>query len=153
MVTDHKGFAEIQTPTDILLKLEHDLKRMTSDPFDSYAAFDFFVTAEHILDWIHPNNRAARKKIRESDYKLQIVSHLANGIKHFRATAKHHVAVEQVKKEEGSFSSNSFSSRSFDVGSFKISGLIVKKDDGEFIHATQLAEDVFKSWEKRLAQP
>jgi hypothetical protein len=44
------GFAELQTPCDLLRKLQHDISRMAADSGDSYAAFDFFVTAEHLLD-------------------------------------------------------------------------------------------------------
>jgi hypothetical protein len=38
------GFGNLQHPVDLFRKLEHDRKRMISDPSDTYAAFDFFVT-------------------------------------------------------------------------------------------------------------
>ena len=33
----------------------HDLERMRGGPEDAYAAFDFFVTADHIVDWLLPD--------------------------------------------------------------------------------------------------
>jgi hypothetical protein len=44
-----RGFIPLKTPQDLLDKLSHNLARMRHDLTDSYAAFDFFVTAEHIL--------------------------------------------------------------------------------------------------------
>lgn len=92
------GFAEIRTVHDLILKLEHDLKRLEESPQDKYAAFDFFVTAEHILDWIFPSNKKAMCEIRSSSPLLRITSHLANGAKHFQTTDKRHSSVENLEK-------------------------------------------------------
>lgn len=43
----------LDTSTD-LLKLKHDYERIKMDPTDQYVAFDFFITAEHIIDWVLP---------------------------------------------------------------------------------------------------
>jgi len=96
------GFFGVRSPHDLLAKLRHDLDRLT-DPqqrFHQQAAFDFFVTAEHIVDWLHPdqvaNDRAAldrRKAFRASHPLLRLVSHLANSGKHFEAFAKQHRSV------------------------------------------------------------
>ena len=56
MGTNHKGFGSLQTPLDLLSKLEHDLERMRVSPEDTYAAFDYFVTAEHVIDWAYPDD-------------------------------------------------------------------------------------------------
>lgn len=58
----------------------------------------FFVTAEHIVDWIHPDNKANREVLRSSMPLLRITSHIANGAKHFEAKAKHHKSVNGVLK-------------------------------------------------------
>ena len=66
---------------------------MESDPTDAYAAFDFFVTAEHLLDWLHPdsaNGKADREKLRNQYEILQTVSHLACGAKHFDGLRNYH---------------------------------------------------------------
>lgn len=93
-----KGFAELRAPRDLVKKLQHDLERVLNSPQDQYAAFDFFVTAEHIVDWIHPDDRKAREAIRTSSSLLRITSHLANGVKHFEAKASHHQSVADVEK-------------------------------------------------------
>jgi hypothetical protein len=93
-----QGFAELQTPWDLVRKLEYDLVRLENLPQDQYAAFDFFVTADHIVDWIHPANRTKRTKVRSSSPLLKITSHIANGAKHFKATANHHRSVTDVEK-------------------------------------------------------
>src|SRR5438105_3089567 len=94
-----QGLFELQTPADLVKKLQHDLERMANSPQDQYAAFDFFVTAEHILDWIHPDNKAARESLRSSSPLLRITSHLANGGKHFQAKAAHHQSVTGTEKD------------------------------------------------------
>ena len=94
-----QGLFELQTPADLVKKLRHDLERMTKSPQDQYAAFDFFVTAEHILDWIYPDDRAARESLRSSSPLLRITSHLANGGKHFQAKAVHHRSVTGTAKD------------------------------------------------------
>jgi hypothetical protein len=97
-VSTYKGFAELRTPSDLFQKLECDLGRIKALPTDQYAAFDFFVTAEHLVDWIHPTDRTAREALRASSPLLRITSHIANGVKHFEATAKHHNSVVDIEK-------------------------------------------------------
>jgi len=93
--SNFKGFASLKTSGDLLGKLKYDYKRMLSNPYDAYAAFDFFVTAYHMLDWLHPipTGKAAQKKNDEArsaeetgSILLQVCSHIANGVKHFQAT-------------------------------------------------------------------
>ena len=98
VVGSFKGFAVLRVPRDLVRKLEYDLERVRKSPQDQYAAFDFFVTAEHIVDWIHPNDKKAREAVRSSLPLLRITSHLANGIKHFEAKSKHHKSVVDVEK-------------------------------------------------------
>ncbi|MEO6563915.1 MAG: hypothetical protein ABIN99_12870 [Nitrosospira sp.] len=86
----YQGLGELKLPADLVKKLKHDLERLKNSPQDQYAAFDFFITAEHILDWIYPNNWNERKKHRSSVPLLRITSHIANGAKHFEAAKKHH---------------------------------------------------------------
>jgi hypothetical protein len=97
-VSSFKGFAELRVPRDLVKKLEYDLERVLQSPQDQYAAFDFFVTAEHIVDWIHPDDRKAREAARSSSSLLRITSHLANGVKHFEAKMAHHQSVADVEK-------------------------------------------------------
>lgn len=97
-MADFDGFAELRTSNDLIVKLSHDLVRLKSSPNNQYIAFDFFITAEHIIDWIHPSDKAAREALRNSSELLRITSHIANGAKHFEAKAKHHQSVTDIKK-------------------------------------------------------
>lgn len=87
-----KGFFDLQTAVDLLGKLEREFRRMQAAPLDVDHAFNFFVTAEHLLDWLYPGreNRRVREKARTGHYLLALVSHIANGSKHFQAEAAHH---------------------------------------------------------------
>lgn len=50
------GVFEITTPQHLLEKATHDIERLRTNHLDAYAAFDFFVTARHIPNWIYPND-------------------------------------------------------------------------------------------------
>lgn len=88
-----KGLWDLTSPEALLMKLRLDLdrmKRMKTAPTDMYAPFDFFVTAFHMLDWVHPDTEAdayvKRAALRTQEPLLEIAGHLANGSKHFEAT-------------------------------------------------------------------
>ena len=95
-----QGFFELESPADLVRKLRHDLERIEKSPQDQYAAFDFFVTAEHIVDWLHPDDKSARESIRSSNALLRVTSHLANGGKHFHAKAKRHRSILGTEKQK-----------------------------------------------------
>jgi hypothetical protein len=158
-MTSFHGFARLHTPQDLLAKLEHDLERIRRNPNNIYAAFDFFVTAEHLVDWLLPdipsgNQSTARKAKRESSELLKITSHLANGAKHFQARAKHHNVVENLGSQHlglRTFGMRAFSLKTFQMRSLSgTNGLIVKLTDGRIIHVLPLAEDVLSYWKKEL---
>src|SRR5687768_13797633 len=79
-----KGLVHLQSAHDLLAKLRHDYARLREAPNDPYVAYDFFATAEHLLDWVYPGSvgRATRMAERDSHPILQVVSHLATGAKH-----------------------------------------------------------------------
>ena len=78
-----KGAWRLETADDLLRKLEHDFERMRTAPADAYAAFDFFVTAEHVPEWTRPPS----SELRRTAPLLAMVSHLANSSKHFEVTS------------------------------------------------------------------
>lgn len=150
-----KGFAQLQGPADLLAKLVHDFERVRAAPDDTYAAFDFFVTAEHMVDWLIPDSLevkqwSARKAKRESSELLKITSHIANGAKHFQALADHHRCVAELKQENGGFDAHSFSSNSFSSASFQMHGLNIRLETGSVVHVLALAEDVLSYWQKEM---
>jgi len=153
-----KGFAPLQQPADLLAKLAHDFERIRAAPDDAYAAFDFFITAEHIVDWLFPdspgmNQSSARKAKRESSELLKITSHIANGAKHFHALAKQHDSVAELKQQSGGFDPRAFSPRAFSPAAFTMHGLNVRLENGRVVHVLTLAEDVLRYWQVELGNP
>lgn len=93
-----RGFFLLRTANDLLQKLERDFKKLKQHPLDVDLAFNFFVTAEHILDWKYPGraNKSNREKLRNAEVLLQVTSHLASGAKHFDVEAKHHTSIKDT---------------------------------------------------------
>jgi len=91
------GFFHLRDPHDLFKKLRHDYHRMIVDPLNVYAAYDFFVTVNHLVDWIWPSaTRDQLRDIRASEATPRICEHLANGAKHFILNRKH-AAVAQLE--------------------------------------------------------
>src|ERR1700674_5392518 len=93
-----EGLFELRTVDDLLKKLESDYGRLCDsgvDTYRAYTAFDFFVTAEHMLDWQYPGgtNKGRRAQEKKSEVLLQICSHVANGFKHFKVEDGRHKSV------------------------------------------------------------
>ncbi len=148
-----QGLFSLQNVSDLLTKLEFDFGRLKRSPIDTYAAFDFFVTAEHLLDWQHPGdvNQSRRKQERQKELLLQICSHIASGAKHFKAESSHHQSVKDSRKESGGFDGNVFQNDPFDVGR-----LVVELEGdaaarfGSSVEVTVLAERILNLWSSRL---
>jgi hypothetical protein len=146
-MSSFKGLFELQSPQDLLKKLHHDYARLQQSPLDQYAAFDFFVTGEHMLDWLYPNDSQKRKHVRDKNVLLQVCSHIANGSKHFVASDKRHVSVKDVRKNEGAFQRDAFQSDAFEVPRLQIDlqGKAAR-ELGESIDAFELAGKVLNFW-------
>ena len=99
------AFADIQTPHDLLKKLEHDFQRMQKDWNDVYAAFDFFVTAEHMNDWVKkatPEQWAelggtTPRSLKKAVPVLAVVAHVANGAKHYKVSDEDHQSIKAAE--------------------------------------------------------
>lgn len=96
------GVFDLEGPADLLKKLHRELELFRADPLNVDYAFNLFVTAEHILDWVHPGNagRNARDAQRISDPLLEAVSHLANRAKHFDKLRARHKSVKSTEKQK-----------------------------------------------------
>jgi hypothetical protein len=91
------GIFRLRTPCDLLAKLRREYERLQKRPRDEDTAFNFFVTAEHMLDWLYPGkkNKAKREAARKAEVLLQVGHHVANGAKHFDNLYGHHQSVER----------------------------------------------------------
>ena len=94
----HIAFFELKTAADLFRKLEGDFAALKSSQ-DTRVAFNFFVTAEHLPDWLSRRVLVRRHAI------LRVVSHIANGAKHFTLDDRRHTSVTSTEKsryvEEG----------------------------------------------------
>lgn len=126
-----------------MAKLRHDYDRLDKDPSDDFAAWDFFVTAEHMRDWIDRPGGASRPA---NTPLLKVVSHLANGGKHFELSPGRHDSVRDVSQV------GIFDPRIFDGATFDIARLTVEVSDPSGIRdIIDLAREVIAYWEAQVA--
>lgn len=114
------GLGNLRDAKDLYAKLQHDNARLKSSPADEYAAFDFFVTAYHLLEWLYPGDAGGtqRKAHLDSDVNLQICRDIANHSKHWQAnTVK---TFKDVVATEGGFQRNAFQANAFQVDSLVV---------------------------------
>jgi hypothetical protein len=75
------GFFDLQTPADLLRKLEREYTRLQQDPEDVDHAYNFFATAENMPEWV--KNKAFKRVIQQQETILTMCNELATGAKHF----------------------------------------------------------------------
>ena len=95
-----EGFLDLRTHADLFNKLEWEFKHLSENPKNSYIAYNFFVTAWHLLEWEFPDpeGRLVRKSLRDQNPVLQICEHLAVGAKHFAPSSSKHQSVLGSKR-------------------------------------------------------
>jgi hypothetical protein len=143
-MTKPDGFFELRTPRQLLEKLEADADRLRSlGPISKqaqYAAFDFFVTAEHLPEWL-ANTPGADLKTLRSYPDGDLVSHVANGAKHFHVDPNRHNAVQDTHAHSGAFQADAFQSDAFDVDR-----LIIERADGRIEPVLDIVDRVLEYW-------
>ena len=147
-MSTHEGFFELRTPKQLLDKLEADFVRLQSSaPISAeaqYAAFDFFVTAEHLPEWVAKaagSDLATLRKYGDGD----LVSHVANGAKHFRVDPKRHSTVRDTQAHPGVFDPAVFDRRVFDVDR-----LIIEREDGRGEAVLDVVARVLEHWKNEI---
>jgi hypothetical protein len=83
-----KGVFGLTSAADLLKKLEREYTGFVADPSNADAAYNFFVTAWHLLEWKYPDPNpgvanSTRKATRDAEPLLQVCEHLARGAAHF----------------------------------------------------------------------
>jgi hypothetical protein len=145
-----RSIGPLETPQDLLGKLTHDFERVQADLADTHAAFDFFVTAHHMADWVHPGdqNTAAMTTLRKSSPLLQAVSNIANSWKHFIVDPKRHRSVRQVDAPDGGFDSGGFDPHGFDTDALSVTfDGDAASEFGDQMLVVDLAEKVLRFWD------
>lgn len=147
-----EGFANLRTAGDLLEKLEHDFELLQEKPTDSYRAFNFFVTAEHILDWHHPGGRgsegaAKRKAQRDRNELLKVVSHIASGAKHLVLDDRRHQSVTHVDQVTTPYGAGEYGAEPYGGVSIMVALEGAAAEElGESISALDLARRVIAYW-------
>jgi hypothetical protein len=79
---------------------------------------------------------------------MQVCSHIANGVKHFHATAKKHQSIADVRFQEGVFQRHAFQ-----ADAFQVEALIIQLNGqaaaqfGAKVECLALATQVLQHWE------
>src|SRR3972149_2897651 len=150
-----RGFFSMVTVRDLFLKLERDLRKLEASPLDVDMAFNFFITAEHILDWKYPIDPTRQHAERDNSVLLQIVSHLANGAKHFEVQDKRHTSVDRTDKISygGTYYGDSYYGDGY-YGSIEALGVALDGEAasqfGAWIEVVPLARLVLQYWKEAL---
>ena len=163
-------FFVLKTPEDLLRKLERECNRWKADPLNVDFAWNFFITAEHLPDWVYYQDMPTSGKERpdlldgETPYEfkmalkrpvLRICSHLANGAKHFHLRNSNLASVASMHERPRAF----FEPGAFIEGFFEPPALMVDLAPDEqralslaepLIEALSLASDVLAFWQARL---
>lgn len=151
-----EGAWRLETADDLLPKLEHDFQRMQAAPGDSYAAFDFFVTAEHLPDWTDP----PCKHLRKRELLLAVVSHIANSSKHFEADRSRHTSAEKTSAMFGAMFNESYFPKGWFArgwwggrpGVQLMPAVATALSLPQRVFALELAERVLKFWQDERAK-
>ena len=82
-------FLELRTPRDMLMKAKREHSRLKTS-FDIDNVFNFFVTANHIRDYIEKNGAAPHSKMEEffEDQDIRDCRDLCDKAKHLRLTKR-----------------------------------------------------------------
>ena len=143
-----QGLFNLKTPHELLAKLRHDFRRLDANGLDAYAAFDFFVTARHLPEWLYPREPAKRRALFDREVLLRVCAHIADGSKHFEATSKRHASVKETVFQEPWIQADFVQADFVQSG-----GLFVKLDGdaaialGATVEIRELARRVLTFWE------
>jgi hypothetical protein len=153
------GLGALQSPQDLLAKIQRDLKRMEVNPLDSDAAFDFFVTAYHMHEWIshaYPGQSKSEywKDVVRREPLLGITGNVGNGAKHF--VAEKWKQVSSVRRLTGMFGDsfgnsfgNSFGPRRLQI---QLAPAEAQRMGRTSVGALEIAKAITDFWTKELAR-
>ena len=142
-MSELNGFFSLRTARDLLVKLEHDYKRLLSadprTPDAQYAAYDFFVCAEHLTDWLK-HERGGTLTAHRSYPEGALVSHVANGAKHFHVDVNRHTTVRDTG------TARAFQDNVFQSNSHQGETLVIELEAGATVAVSDVASRVLAHW-------
>lgn len=151
------GIFNLSEPLHLLAKLERELHRLRSEPDNVDYAFNFFTTAEHMLDWLYPGNgevaKSERMNLHNGNQLLATVFHLATGAKHFDKLSMHHNSVAHSDHKGGVWAPGIWAKRLWAPGVWAEPRLTITLSEEAAsyfgtsnITALDLAEQVYSYW-------
>jgi hypothetical protein len=147
-----RGFFDLQTPEDLLCKLERDYAQLHQVPEDVDAAYNFFATAENMPEWVKGGGKRGKTfkhQIQQQHLILTLCNELATGAKHFTST-KQKPAITETKYE-GVFEREVFEPGVFEAWlSIRLSPEQAAKRGKDTIDALTLAGEVLAFWQQQL---
>ena len=150
-----KGVFELRDHRALMAKLERDFEVITANPRDSDAAYNFFVTGWHLLEWAFPGDEQTQGLLRDENVCLQICRHIALGAKHFELTTLHK-AVSRTGKDGGMWAEGAWADGVWADGFWGEKLYIdllpnaAQALGAERIFAVDLANKVIEFWRKNL---
>jgi hypothetical protein len=152
-MTQLNGFFSLRTPRDLLAKVEADYCRMkAADPGSvdaQYAAFDFFVGANHLPDWVQQPTGKSKSDLRNYQDGA-LVDHVASGAKHFRVTVERHTTAKQTRLVDGLWKRGLWAPGVWARGVWAEARLVIDLEDGTSIDAFEVAERVLQHWKQAI---
>ena len=147
-----RGLFDLLTVDDLCAKLEHDYERVSRSPADVFAAFDFLVTAWHLLEWKYPGkpSKKQREELRKQYPILALCEHLAVGAKHFEPTNENLKSVDKTHRNS-SWIRGAWSPGVWQQGSWKDDLVVELMDEarvafGEKLTMKEIADLVMNFW-------
>jgi hypothetical protein len=135
------GFLLLSTAGSLFEKVKHDYEVLQGNQLDPYSAFNFFVTAEHLPEWL------GKQELKYSNPYLRICSHLATGAKHYIVTHKNKTQVESssvdIYVEEGHVVGDYFE----EVLTIQLSEVEAENIGASSIPILKLADKIVEFWE------
>jgi hypothetical protein len=153
-----EGLFDLKTPEHPLHKLEWEYTQWQDDPLNTYRAWNFFVTAEHLPDWLWHTDSRPLKGVKPPAFRkqcslLRICPHLANGGKHFRPN-REYTSVASTRQQKGWVPSGWMPPVWVELPALMVD--LSPKEQQELpcpsasIDAFGLAEEVLAFWQERL---
>ena len=146
---ENKGFVELRNVKDYWKKLLFDFDHLRENEEHTYTAFNFFVTAYHLIDWIFEGQKSEERTELHQKPLMKLCSHIANGAKHFHIDSKRHKSVKKIEKdryvEEGYVEEGYFEEPIIIYLSEPL-----KSKFGESISVVDLAEQIIDFWKNEL---
>ncbi|PIQ20125.1 MAG: hypothetical protein COW65_16815 [Cytophagales bacterium CG18_big_fil_WC_8_21_14_2_50_42_9] len=154
-MNNNTGFINLIDETDLFKKLLWEYEFLIKNSESSFHAFNFFVTAFHLADWIYKggtrNNENYTNFVKDN-IVISLAGQIANGAKHFELKDKRYT--EDKRGIKGIISDNGYVNDGYVQDAYLQNRLIIKLDNqaksiiGESIEVIELADFIINFYNK-----